>query len=218
MSLLIELAGFSALLSVVLALLSKLLTNQTEIKKIKKEMSEHRQKISQAKKENNAQEIKHNTDKMFKLSQSQMKSSTRPMLVSMIIVIVAFGWLGGRYGHLIADIDHGQGEEHADIVGLLGEEKQKLVIYAGGAGIGFDSNSNGVIEDSEKHPKGDLIPYKGGYLNLGEPAATKITAEIVVAKAPFTMPFVGSNLTWFWLYIFITIPTTLIFRKLLDIQ
>ncbi len=218
MSLLIEVVLLSSALAFLLVLLSKFLTKQTEIKKTKKEMEEYGQKIKQAQKDKDEQAVKQYTDKRLKLSYGQMKYSTRSMMVSMLVVVVAFGWLGAQYGQLSVTIDHGEGGEKADMVGYLAEGKQKLVVYSAGSLIGFDSDKDGVIADSEKYSKAELVPYNGGYLKFGEPSANKITAELIVAKAPFNAPFAGPNLTWFWLYIFITIPTTLIVRKLLDVQ
>lgn len=218
MSLLMEVALFSAALAFLLVLLSKFLTNQAEIKRTKKEMEEYGQKIKQAQKQKDEHLVKQYTDKRLKLSYGQMKYSTRSMMVSMLVVVVAFGWLGAQYGQIAVAIDHGQGPESADLVGFLGGEKQKTVVYAASPEIGLDSNKDGVIGVDEKYSKTGLVPYKGAYLKFGEPSANKITAELIVAKAPFNAPFAGPDLTWFWLYIFITIPTTLIFRKLLDIQ
>jgi uncharacterized membrane protein (DUF106 family) len=41
--------------------------------------------------------------------------------------------------------------------------------------------------------------------------------EVVVAL-PFTMPFLGSSVGWFWWYIIITLPATFFFRKMLGVE
>lgn len=42
-------------------------------------------------------------------------------------------------------------------------------------------------------------------------------AEVMI-NAPFTIPFLGAQLNWFWWYILLTIPATWVFRKLLGVE
>ncbi|MBI5061630.1 MAG: DUF106 domain-containing protein [Candidatus Aenigmarchaeota archaeon] len=228
----VEVALISIALSFLLVLLSKILTNQAEIKRIRKETDEYRKKIKEAQKEKNEALVKDYTSKMFKLSQSQFKYSTRSMMVSMVVVVIAFGWLGATYGNLSIDLAHGDGPDSANFIGNI--NGQILVVYKSAGVVGLDSDKNSLIEDTEKYKLEDPVPYKGGYLKFQKPMTElasqqkndaspelvkdKITAEIIAAKAPFTIPYAGTSLTWFWLYIFITLPTTFIFRKLLDVQ
>jgi len=39
----------------------------------------------------------------------------------------------------------------------------------------------------------------------------------VVVKSPITIPFLGSELSWFWWYILLVLPMSMVFRKLLDV-
>jgi uncharacterized membrane protein (DUF106 family) len=45
-----------------------------------------------------------------------------------------------------------------------------------------------------------------------------VNFEMLVARMPFTVPFIGNYLTWFWWYIFISIPATMVFRKMLGVE
>lgn len=42
-------------------------------------------------------------------------------------------------------------------------------------------------------------------------------SELVVL-APFSIPFIGNNLGWFYWYLLVAIPTGLMFRKLLSVE
>jgi uncharacterized membrane protein (DUF106 family) len=42
--------------------------------------------------------------------------------------------------------------------------------------------------------------------------------ETLSVTLPVAIPFIGTSLNWFWWYIIITIPATLIFRKLLGVE
>lgn len=219
MSTLIEVTLISAGLSFMLVILSKLLTNQAEMKKIKQETSEYRKKIKEAQKQKNEAAVKEYSSKMLKLSHSQFKYTTKSTLASMVIVIFAFSWLGGRYGGVEVSLNETTTpDNHQALSGFLSPEKQQVVFYDT-SNIAVDANKDSIFDDNEKHKITDTIPYNGGYIRFkDQPKDNKITAEWILAKSPVSIPFIGNQLTWFWLYVFITIPTTLIFRKLLDVQ
>ena len=40
----------------------------------------------------------------------------------------------------------------------------------------------------------------------------------MVVNSPFNIPFIGSNLGWFYWYLLVAIPTGLLFRKLLAVE
>ncbi len=40
----------------------------------------------------------------------------------------------------------------------------------------------------------------------------------ITVLSPFTLPFIGSNLGWFWWYFFIILGSNLLFRKLLAVD
>ncbi len=44
------------------------------------------------------------------------------------------------------------------------------------------------------------------------------TFEELVVALPFPLPFLGAELTWFWWYVIITLPATIIFRKALGVE
>ncbi len=44
------------------------------------------------------------------------------------------------------------------------------------------------------------------------------TFASVLVQLPVTIPFAGNDLGWFWWYILITIPCTMLFRKLLGVD
>ena len=218
MSMIVEVALISAGLSLLLVILSKFLTNQTELKKVKSETEEYRKKIKEAQKEKNEALVKEYTNKMFKLSQGQFKYTTKNMMVSMIIVIFAFGWLGNTYGAMHIDLKQEDAfGYHSVFTGFLGEEKIPMV-FSDSSNIGIDINKDSSFSDNEKFEISEIVPYKNNRLIFTEIKNNKTTADMIIAKAPFNMPYAGSNLTWFWIYLFITLPSTFIFRKLLDVQ
>ena len=133
-----EMLIWASLLSLMMVILTKFLTDQNLIKNIKKEMKILNDKIKRAQKEGKTGDVSKHTNEMLKLSSKQMRQSLKPMIFSFGIFIVAI-WFFGMY-------------------------------YA------------------------DLI-----------------------VTAPFTVPFIGKELNWFWWYFFIVFGTNFLFRKLLEV-
>lgn len=134
-----EVLIISIALSLLIVILTKLLTNQDEIKKAKREMKFYQEKIKKAQKAGDNQTVSKLSNDMLKASSKQLRQSMKPMFVSLIIFVIALGWLAAEYGELV--------------------------------------------------------------INL-----------------PVTLPFLGSELNWFWWYLIIVLPTSFIFRKVLGVE
>ena len=213
---LIEVALISVSMSFLLVILSKFLTNQSELKGIRKEVEDYREKINVAKKQKDEKAIKEYTEKMFKTTGKQFKESRKSMMVSMLVGLVATYLLQAGYTGLSFNLEQSSIDTAPVLKGALPEGSQ--VVFYDSSNLGIDTNKDSAIGLEEKYKIEDPVPYKGGYLKFNEPKNGKGSAQIITAKAPFKMPFFGSELSWFALYLFITLPTTLIFRKLLDVQ
>lgn len=125
-------------LSLAMTLASKFLANQSELKKVKKDMEFYREKSTKAQKAGDRKKATEYTSEMLKASQKQFRYTLKPMLFSFMIVIVAASWFGTVYGD-------------------------------------------------------------------------------VKILSPVNIPFLGSELNWFWWYVLIVVPFSTMFRKLLDI-
>lgn len=96
-----EVLIISLVLSLIMVLLTKVLTNQEEIKKAKREMKFYQDKIKKAQKSGDKDTVSKLSNDMLKASSKQMKQSMKPMFVSLIIFVIALGWLAGSYGELL---------------------------------------------------------------------------------------------------------------------
>ncbi len=96
-----EVLIISLVLSLIMVLLTKILTNQEEIKKAKREMKFYQDKIKKAQKSGDKDAVSKLSNDMLKASSKQMKQSMKPMFVSLIIFVIALGWLAGAYGELL---------------------------------------------------------------------------------------------------------------------
>jgi uncharacterized membrane protein (DUF106 family) len=125
----------SVILAFVLTLIYKFLGNQDEARKLKSDMKFYKEKMNEAKKGNNKDEMNKYVSEMLKASQRQMKMNMKPMFASMVLFFLVLGWMGNIY-----------------------------------------------------------------------------------AEVQFTLPVLGWVLNWFWIYFIVTIPFTVIFRKLMGVQ
>ena len=135
----IELMIWSLGLSSVSVLLTKVLTNQKDLKKIKNEMSFFKEKMDKAKKIGDTAKAEQFMNDMLKSSNKQLKHTMKPMFASMIIFITAFQFIGAAY---------------VDLVVLL----------------------------------------------------------------PVALPFIGFEANWFWWYLIVVMPSSMLLRKFFDVQ
>ncbi len=205
----IDILVFSLSLSLVLTLLTKVLTNQKEVKEIKKKMTGFRQQIKEAQKEGKPDQVKHLSDEMFKTSKSQFKYSTKSMVVSMIVVIIAFGWLQANYDKLPVTFQSDVNQTGSGFDGVFKYKGQEHTVQIG---VGDE-----IFIDKKQHKLSEFIVFEDIYMKAATDAG-KPVLTVYSAKSPVDVPYIGSYLSWFWLYVLITLPSTLIFRKLLDVE
>ena len=95
---------FSLVLSFVIAVLYRVLTNPEEIRRIKEELKFYREKSKKAQKASNTAEVQKLTNDMLKLSQKQMSMMMKPMFVSAIVFFIALGWLHSTFSEVVVNL------------------------------------------------------------------------------------------------------------------
>ena len=216
MGILLEVAVISLFMSLLLVVLSKFLTNQKELKRIKQEVQDYESKIKEAKKAGDQKAAADYSSKKLKVAMGQFNESRKSMMVSMVVGLIAIYVLQAGYTGFSFNVEQSTLDNSPVLKGSLADGKQ--VVFYDSSNLALDMNKNSVFEQEEKFKIEDVTPYNDGFLKFKEPKNGKASAEIIVAKSPFRMPFVGYEMSWFVLYLFITLATTLIFRKLLDVQ
>ena len=98
---LIEILLWSIGLSSLMIILTKILTNQKEVKHIRNEMKFFKEKMDKAKKSGDMAKAEQFMNDMLKSSNKQLKHTMKPLLVSMIVFITAFQFLGSAYAELV---------------------------------------------------------------------------------------------------------------------
>ena len=85
MGILLEVAVISLFMSLLLVVLSKFLTNQKELKRIKQEVQDYESKIKEAKKAGDQKAVADYSSKKLKVAMGQFKESRKSMMVSMVV-------------------------------------------------------------------------------------------------------------------------------------
>ncbi|MBI4021690.1 MAG: DUF106 domain-containing protein [Candidatus Aenigmarchaeota archaeon] len=235
-------------LSFLLAVLYRVLTKPVEMRQIKEEMKQHRQRMKELQKAGNKAEADKALAASFQLNQKQMRMTMKPMMVSLLIFIFALSWLGTVYGPAV-----GVHTEETTIPALgsgwkgtfsplnASDTAVEAFVYDNNQTVRLDVNGNGDFLDDPAFPAGEVLyQTEGQYWKFAgkdqgrwpfaapQPAVFIFTPDIIALPFPLPLPawdYVGipfvvleDHLSWFWWYVLITLPATFVFRKLLGVE
>jgi uncharacterized membrane protein (DUF106 family) len=215
-------------LSFSISVLYRFLTNPAEVRKAKEDMKFFREKVKEAQKSGDKQKIAEYSSEMLKASQGQFRMSMKPMVASMLVFVFLLGWLNANFGGITIDAEKDPeaafsygGADLGVMVSSVGDDGQAI-------SASVDLDGDGTFSADERFAEGDIFEYGGAYWRLGPATqgylffASRVEGavhfEMLIARMPFNMPFLGSYLSWLWWYIFLSIPSTLIFRKILGVE
>lgn len=91
-------------ISLVSALLHKFLVNQNELKQLKNEVKYQKERASKAKKEGNSGVESEANRELMGLSGKQMKMTMKPLMFTMIFVLVILGWMNASYTDILINL------------------------------------------------------------------------------------------------------------------
>jgi len=212
-------------LSLLITIIYRFLTNPDEIRKIKDDTKFYKEKMNEAKKAGDVAKMNDYAKEMMNASQRQMRSSMKPMIASMLIFFLLLGWLNTEFGGVSADLT-----KNPNATFTYGGQHHQIYYESIGDSFraGVDFNDDGRFSDNETFDNGDIFTYKdviwrvspmmNGFFIFATPQENSVHFEMFIAKMPFALPYIGTYLSWFWWYIFISFPATLILRKLLGVE
>jgi len=221
-----EITLISLGLSLMIAVIYRFLTNPASVREVKANMKFYKEKMSQAQKEGDRAKASEYASEMLKASQKQLRFSMKPMMVTLLIFVFLLSWLSSTYSGVEATF----GNESSRQVTLRGQEYR--VMYENATGKTWvDLNRDGAFSESEGFATGQMFTTGSsepvewevkktvtGFVFSQAEKPSSVTFSMIVARTPFTFPLIGSYLSWFWLYVFISIPATVVFRKLLGVE
>ncbi|RLJ00536.1 MAG: hypothetical protein DRP03_00400 [Candidatus Aenigmatarchaeota archaeon] len=139
MTQILELTILSIVISFITMLIYRLMTDPKKMKEIKDNLSHYKKLFNKAQKSNDMEKAQKYMGEIMKLNQHILRINMRPMLISMIIVILAITYLGNV--------------------------------------------------------------YKG-----------------ITIALPFSLPFLGKEIGWFWWYVIVSFSSTLVIRNILGVE
>ncbi len=205
-------ATISIFISFLLSISYKLLVNQNKVKYIRTELKELKTKMNAAKKKGKEKELKTLFDKSLKLNNQQLMLNMKPLMTSMILISLFLPWLSHAYGDINTKLEDNKGiYEYKDITEsfTIAQNTEATITFENpdigtmkeGAEINIGERTH-IIEIKKKDEKINKVIFKGFRANL-----------------PFTLPiFNKDTVGWLGLYIIISMPTTFLFRKILNVQ
>jgi len=212
-------------LSLLIAIIYRLLTNPGAIRKSKEDMKFFKEKMAQANKAGDKAKSGEYAGEMLKASQAQFRMNMRPMIASMAVFVLILGWLNTSFGGVVVDFTK-PGASFA--YGGGGPFNVSYNKTDAGIVVGVDLDGDGTFSAGETYRQGEVFGYMGAYWRVTpvtegfflapseKPDAVHF--EMLVAALPFSIPFLGSYLSWFWWYVFLSAPATIVFRKALGAE
>ena len=91
----------AGVISIIITLFYKKMVNQNELKELKEEQKKLQERTKELQK-TNPEEANKLTGEMLKLTNKQMKMNFKPMLPTLLLVIVLFPWVASLYSGAVA--------------------------------------------------------------------------------------------------------------------
>ncbi len=191
---------FAVIILVVINIFYKLLINQNEAKQLKQRTKDISKEMKEAQKSGDKEKSKQLMSQLLTENNKMMKMTMKPMIVSLIVVIILLPSLATFYGDKIVAIQDGKGS-----------------VTLNGAAYQIEKSSDSLIRVGGGDCQLPCTSELGGYNYKITPEGSSIKFAQVVAVLPVSLPLLGSSLGWLGWYIIISIPLAIIVRKAMKI-
>jgi len=190
---------FSIIILIVINIFYKILINQNEAKQIKQKTKDISKEMKDAQKAGDTGRSKRLMSDLLTENNRMMKMTMKPMIVSLIVVMLLLPSLATFYS-------------------------DKMVVIKDGAGsVVLDENTYAVQKIDNTVSIGDTscqIPCQteiGKYNYKISLENSNVKVAQIVATLPFVLPFLGSTFGWLGWYIICSVPLVIIIRKVMKI-
>ncbi len=186
---------FSIIILIVINIFYKVLVNQNDAKQIKQRSKEISAHMKEAQKAKDSDKSKKLMGELLQNNNRMMRLTIKPMIVSLIVVILLLPSLSTFYGDKTVALQDNVGNVTLEGGVYQIEKSDSLVRVAGG-----DCMTPCTAELSAH-------TYKITQENNG------VKFAMIVATLPVALPFFGSTFGWLGWYIICSIPLVVIIRK-----
>ncbi|MBI5332672.1 MAG: hypothetical protein HZB65_03805 [Candidatus Aenigmarchaeota archaeon] len=193
----------SIVILLVINVFYRILINQDEvlnikdrIKKLEDESKEHK---------DNPDKTKEYFSKMMNENGKLTKLTLKPMIVSFMIVLIALPLLSMLYADYNIPLENNAGNATIENQMYFAEIQNNSITLTKDGQMVFSADLPFVQEINGRQYK---IEMKEGRVNMMR----------VIAVTPITLPFIGRELSWIFLYIILSIPLSILLKKLLGVR
>lgn len=190
---------FSVVVLFVINIFYKVLINQNDAKMIKQRVKEYNAELKDAQKKKETDRQKKIMSDMMAENGKLMKLTMKPMIVSLVIVVIFLPSMSAFYGDKMIDVSSGTGSVH---------------LFGANYTITRDNTTlkvNGIECSAPCTQKIGQYNYK-----ITE-AGNSVKVAQIVATLPFVLPFVGGTFGWLGWYIICSIPLVMMLRRFMKI-
>src|SRR3989338_2363819 len=192
---------FSVFIGIIINFFYKVLVNQNEVRQVKARVKEVQKQSSDARKAGDTKRSSELMSEAMKENSKMMRFTMKPMVVSMVIVIIFLPLLSELY------VD------------------SSTAVPVNGVGIlTADGKTYALERTGEQLKINDVVCDMPCVQNLGD-YNWKIAAEgdnikfsRIIVTLPVPIPYFGDNFGWLGWYIISSIPIMIIIRKLMKID
>lgn len=224
-------------ISVIMVLAYKLLTNQSEMKRLKGEQKDYQKKMKGMR--DQPEEMMKVQKQAMKKNMEYMKQSFKPTLITMIPLLLLFGWMSahlafepiypGETYSITAEFSDAVSEKEAMLLGDEGTEIVSEPSQAITSAVTWNLKSTEgehfvtVMVNGDQQTKRVLISEKQQY---EEPLAKFDHSDIELIKVnykkltplgDFSVPIINWKPGWLGLYIILSIVFSIVLRKVFNV-
>ncbi len=187
---------FSIIMTFIVNIFYRIMINQNEAKASKDRISEISKQMKEEQKKGNTEKSGELLKEMMKENSRTMHMTLKPMMISLIIVIILLPAVSSFYGDKFAD--------SKGTVSINGKDYQ---VQADGSKISIEN------QECSAPCRLDI----SGMTQEISIEKSKVKLAPVVALLPFSIPVAGDNLGWLGWYFIVSMPSMILIRKLMKI-
>lgn len=190
---------FSIIILIVINIFYKILINQDDARRIKQKTKDISKEMKEAQKAGDTGRSKRLMSDLLTENNKMMKMTMKPMIVSLIVVIIMLPSLSTFYGDKIVTLTDNTGNV------VLNSNDYRVQVTSGEVAVG---DAKCQMPCTEKI---------GSYNYKISQEGSNIKIAQIVTVLPFALPFLGSMFGWLGWYIICSMPLVIIIRKAMKI-
>lgn len=221
--------AISFLISLLVVIIYKLLTDQNEMKRLKDELKGHQQRMKEHK--NNAEKMMSIQKEAMQVNMQYMMKSMKPTLITFLPILLIFGWLNAHFAYeplkpdipfsLTVEMEKGitgnisiTTPEGLSIIGDSTKtlENQKTTFELKGTAGEYLAS---LTYNNETQDKLIKITTERKYAPVIETYKSEAFKRVILGNPPLKVIW---GLGWLWAYIISAIVFSVALRKLLNVH